>query len=132
MDEQKTLKSPTCRTLISSAYVILALMLCGCVSTSSPTLDFSIYPSEDGKPHTGTIAIAASRFAPVIELYAPAKGIIEGSFRGAEVTFERMTLSGVNLYMNVGGDPFGYLSLIKLGLIVLAPVGAIGGAVVGA
>ena len=34
--------------------------------------------------------------------------------------------------MNVGGDPFGYLSLIKLGLIVLAPVGAIGGAVVGA
>ncbi len=77
-------------------------------------------PTEDQRAGFGTVGLTSVRFAPEISFRLPAKGSVEGAQRGAAI--------GAAAPISVGV----YIPSAALVGLILAPVGAVVGTVVGA
>ena len=79
-------------------------------------------PTEDQRAGFGTVGLTSVRFTPEISFRLPAKGSVEGAQRGAALGAAVPIVIGAHTY-----NPYGMMAGV-----VLAPVGAVFGTVVGA
>ncbi len=80
-------------------------------------------PTEDQRAGFGTVGLTSARFTPEISFRLPAKGSVEGAQRGAALG------AAVPIAVGLQVAPIPYVFLAG---VVLAPVGAVFGTVVGA
>ena len=80
-------------------------------------------PTEDQRAGFGTVGLTSVRFTPEISFRLPAKGSVEGAQRGAALG------AAVPIAVGLQVAPIPYVFLAG---VVLAPVGAVFGTVVGA
>ena len=123
--------SPTatrCRDLVRSVFAVgvTASLLAGCAATDSRLLP---PPSEQLRSHMLSVTVARAGSVPETVFHGPAKGALEGAWRGARIGFVTPLLMAPLVVAPAAPRA---AALGAAAIVALAPVGALLGATIGA